>query len=216
MNSDNPNLDYLYPNLDDPEFNIKITKRKEFYDYKYKAHESKNIEEVSDKLCFSDFELAPHQVFVKNFLSSYTPYNSLLLYHGLGTGKTCSAISVAEEMRDYLKQIDEPNKIIIVASPNVQENFKLQLFDENKLKSENGYWNINSCVGNKLLNEINPLNIKGFTKNQIIQYIKKIINKYYIFFGYTEFGNYISKKSKLSSKMPSKLRSKLPSKLQSK
>jgi superfamily II DNA or RNA helicase len=193
------NFDFLYPSLNDPSFNINISKRKEFYDNKYKIPESKNIEEVSDKLCFSDFELAPHQIFVKNFLSSYTPYNSLLLYHGLGTGKTCTAISVAEEMRDYIKQVDGSNKIIIVASPNVQENFKLQLFDERKLKSDNGYWNINSCVGNKYLNEINPLNIKGLTKKQIIYYVKKIINKYYLFFGYTEFGNYISKKSKISS-----------------
>ena len=38
-------------------------------------------------------------------MSAQTPYNSLLLYHGLGTGKTCSAITVAEEMRDYLKQL---------------------------------------------------------------------------------------------------------------
>ena len=193
------NFDYLYPNLNDPSFNINISKRKEFYDNRYKTPENKNIEEVSDKLCFSDFELAPHQIFVKNFLSSYTPYNSLLLYHGLGTGKTCTAISVAEEMRDYIKQVDGSNKIIIVASPNVQENFKLQLFDESKLKLENGYWNINSCVGNKYLNEINPMNIKGLKKIQIINYIKKIINKYYLFFGYTEFGNHISKKSQISS-----------------
>ena len=193
------NFDFLYPDLNDPSFNIKISKRKEFYDNKYEIPESKNIEEVSDKLCFADFELAPHQIFVKNFLSSSTPYNSLLLYHGLGTGKTCSAISIAEEMRDYIKQIDGSNKIIIVASPNVQENFKLQLFDERKLKLNNGYWNINSCIGNKFLNEINPLNIKGLSKKQIIYYVKKIINKFYLFFGYTEFGNYISKKSKVSS-----------------
>ena len=31
-------------------------------------------------------------------------------------------------------------KIFIVASPNVQTNFRLQLFDENKLKQDNGMW----------------------------------------------------------------------------
>ena len=49
----------------------------------------KSIEEEAEKLCNSEFELLPHQMFIKNFLSNYTPYNSLFLYHGLGTGKTC-------------------------------------------------------------------------------------------------------------------------------
>ena len=96
----------------------------------------------AEKLCNAEFELAPHQLFVRNFLSFNTPYNSLLLYHGLGTGKTCSAITVSEEMRDYMKQMGITQRIIIVASPNVQENFKLQLFDERKLKQVNGVWNM--------------------------------------------------------------------------
>ena len=56
------------------------------------------------------FELSPHQLFVKNFLSSQTPYNSLLLFHGLGTGKTCSAIGITEEHRDYIKQTNNEKK----------------------------------------------------------------------------------------------------------
>ena len=88
---------------------------------------NKIAEKISDKLCnVKDFELTNHQQFVRNFLSFETPYNSLLLYHGLGTGKTCSAIGVSEEMRTYLKQMNISERIIIVASPNVQENFKMQ------------------------------------------------------------------------------------------
>lgn len=29
-------------------------------------------------------------------MSPSTPYKSLFLFHGLGTGKTCSAIAIAE------------------------------------------------------------------------------------------------------------------------
>ena len=65
-----------------------------------------------------EFTLLPHQTFIGNFLSFQTPYNNLLLYHGLGTGKTCSAITVCEEMREYMKQMDINQRIIIVASPN--------------------------------------------------------------------------------------------------
>jgi hypothetical protein len=146
-------------------------------------------------MCNTEFELAPHQLFVRNFLSFNTPYNSLLLYHGLGTGKTCSAIGVCEEMRDYMKQMGLSQRIIIVASPNVQENFKLQLFDERKLKLIDGLWNIRACTGNKFIKEINPMNMEGLTKEKVVSQIKRIINSYYLFMGYTEFSNYISKKS---------------------
>jgi superfamily II DNA or RNA helicase len=185
--------DYLYPNLNDINFNIKIAEKKEFNDTKYDGTIYKNIKEYADIIAKAEFELSPHQAFVKNFLSSQTPYNSLLLYHGLGTGKTCSAIGVCEEMRDYMKQMGITKRIIIVASENVQDNFKLQLFDERKLKLVDGVWNIKGCVGNKLLKEINPMNMKGIPKEKIVGQIKNLINNYYVFLGYGQFANYIIK-----------------------
>ena len=125
-------------------------------------------------------------------MSFQTPYSSLLLYHGLGSGKTCSAIGVCEEMRDYMKQMGITKRIIIVASENVQDNFKLQLFDERKLKEINGVWSMRGCIGNKLLKEINPMNMP-MSKEKVISQIKNLINTYYIFLGYVQFANYIIK-----------------------
>ena len=184
---------YLYPNLNDKNFNVKIATKKEFNDTKYDGTIYSNIQEEADRLANADFELSPHQTFVKNFMSFQTPYSSLLLYHGLGSGKTCSAIGVCEEMRDYMKQIGMVKRIIIVASENVQDNFKLQLFDERKLKEIDGVWNIRSCTGNKLLQEINPMSMKGIPKEKVISQIKNLINTYYIFLGYIQFANYIIK-----------------------
>ena len=191
-------LNYLYPDLNDPEFNIKISEKKEFQDMKYDGAIEDPIKKA-EKLCNAEFELAPHQLFVRNFLSFNTPYNSLLLYHGLGTGKTCSAITICEEMRDYMRQMGIAQRIIIVASPSVQENFRLQLFDDRKLKKVNGFWNIYACTGNKYLKEINPTSIKGLPKDKVIRQINRIINNYYLFMGYTEFSNYIVKKSIVDS-----------------
>ena len=78
-------------------------------------------------------------------------------------------------------------RIIIVASPNVQENFKLQLFDERKLELIDGLWNIRACTGNKYIKEINPMNMEGLSKEKVISQIKRIINSYYLFMGYTNF-----------------------------
>ena len=181
----------LYPTLNDPNFNTKIALRKEFFDTKMDVDNTKSVEEEAEILCNAQIELAPNQQFVRNFLSVETPYNSLLLYHGLGTGKTCSAISVAEEMRDYMKQMGINQQIFVIASPNVQENFRLQLFDERELREiEPGVWNIRACTGNKFIKEINPMNMKGLTRDKIIKQIRQLISSHYSFFGYNEFANY--------------------------
>jgi superfamily II DNA or RNA helicase len=189
---------FLYPTLNDPNFNKKIAEKKEFSDTKYDGT-IYNVKEYADILSNAEFELLPQQAFVRNFMSFQTPYNSLLLFHGLGSGKTCSAIGVCEEMRDYLKQMGINKQIIIVASPNVQDNFKLQLFDERKLKEVDGIWTIKGCLGNKLLKEINPTGMKGLKKEKIIQQAKNLINSSYQFLGYLQFSNEIVRNADLDN-----------------
>jgi hypothetical protein len=167
---------------------------------KIKVNIETDFEKQANEICNKDFELAPYQKFIKNFLSIHTPYNGLLLYHGLGTGKTCSAIGVAEETRKYLQYMGYNDRIIIVASPNVQENFYLQLFDESKLELVNGYWTINNCAGQNILNEINILQ-KNLSREKVIKIVKNIISNYYLFMGYTQFGNLIMKKSNITSQL---------------
>lgn len=196
-----PTHDYLYPSLNDNSFNEKITTKQEFNDTQYegiKTEKDENgndvamdVETYSNILSDAPFELQPHQAFVKNFLSLQTPYNSLLLYHGLGSGKTCSAIGVCEEQREYLKQMGINKKIIIIAAPNVQDNFRLQLFDERKLVETDGLWNIRACTGNKMLKEINPTNLRMLTKEMIVKQINHLINTYYSFVGYIQFANMV-------------------------
>lgn len=186
---------HLYPNTNDPNFNIKIATKKEFNDTKYDGAIYADVKKYANEVSVAEFEISPHQSFVRNFLSFQTPYNSLLLYHGLGSGKTCSAIGVSEDMREYLKQVGITKRIIIVASENVQENFKLQLFDERNLKNVDGVWVIKGCIGNRLLKEVNPTNLKEMTRDKIITQIKSIISASYIFMGYGQLANYIIKTS---------------------
>jgi len=201
-------MDDLYPDINDPSFNIKIAKRKEFNEQSISFPE-KSADEESDRLCSASFELSAHQQFVKNFVSINTPYNSLLLYHGLGTGKTCSAIGISEEMRNYMKQMGITKKIIIVASPNVQTNFREQLFDERKMKKIGGVWSIQGCSGQKFLSEINPVNLKGVSRERIIKQVDRIIKSYYVFMGYGEFANFIIKRSNTPETLTEKQREEL-------
>ena len=192
--AEEPDADpFLYPNLNDPNFNIKIAEKAEFADNKVDGTVYEDVKKRAEELANADFELAPHQMFIRNFMSFQTPYNSMLLYGGLGSGKTCSAIGVAEEMRDYMKQMGITKRIIIVASPNVQDNFRRSIFDERKLKLVDGLWNIRDCTGNKLLKEINPMNMRGISKEKVVSQINGLINASYVFLGYVEFANYILK-----------------------
>jgi len=184
---------FLYPLITQPDFNIKIAEKREFNDTKYPEEVIDNVEAQGNFLCNEkEFELMPHQKFVRNFLSSMTPYNGVLLFHGLGTGKTCTAISVAEQTREYYKHLNSSKKIIIIASPNVKENFKTQLFDTRKLKQENGIWNLRACTGKTYLREINPMSMKNLKRKNIIKEVNKIIRASYRFLGYTEFANIVT------------------------
>lgn len=186
---------YLYPHHDDDDFNAKISENNQFADTKYKG-DIQPVEAHAAILCDAEFELAPHQAFVRNFVSNQTPYNGLLLYHGMGSGKTCSAISIAEETRMYQKRTGNIQRIMVVASPNVQDNFRLQLFDERKLQSVDGFWTMASCTGDRLLDEINPNQTKGLKRKDVVRMVKSLINSSYSFKGYIEFANYIVKREK--------------------
>ena len=74
-------------------------------------------------MCDEPFELMPHQLFVKNFLSFQTPYNSLLLYHGLGSGKTLTSIYIAEGLLKN-KSIE---RVYAVTPASLKKNFEKEL-----------------------------------------------------------------------------------------
>ena len=196
---ENPTYILPYPHLDDRQFQKKITVKKEFQ-YRYDG-EIDDVSRKSEIVCKKKSrELFPHQEFIKRYISNDTPYNGMLLYHGLGSGKTCSAIGVTEALRTYSKYIQGFKKIMIVASPNVQENFKLQLFNPSSLKKVNGIWNISGCLGNSFVEELNISQINDLEKEVLIQKINKIISNHYIFLGYVELANIIEKLYRMKHK----------------
>ena len=185
----------LYPNLNDPAFSVKIAKKLEFSETKYKG-DIADVQAMAEKMCNEERELAPHQIFVRNFLSFNTPYNSLLLYHGLGSGKTCAAVGIMEETRHYFKQLGIKNKIFVLAQPNVQNNFKIELFDQRKLVKVNNVWTLKSCIGERLLKEFNA-NTSKTNKEIIVKSINTMIRNSYKFIGYEEFASYITSLSNI-------------------
>ena len=166
-----------YPLFNDPNFNIKISEKKEFNEIysknKLSLHDASKLDQ---QIKNTSFTLNSQQLFIRNFLSLHTPYNNLLLFHGLGTGKTCTSITVAFEKIKYMIQSNINKKIFVVASPNVQNNFKKELYHESKLHNNNGEWNLLTCIGNELLKIINVTN-ENLEKSTLLSRLKQFVNE---------------------------------------
>jgi len=60
----------------------------------------------------------PYQKFIREYMRQSSPYRGILTYHGLGSGKTCTAIATSEAL------FSTANKKIIVMTPfSLRKNF---------------------------------------------------------------------------------------------
>ena len=111
-----------------------------------------------------DFSLLIHQEIVRDYMNIYTPYRGLLLYHGLGAGKTCASIAIAEGMKDN-------KKVIIMTPASLRTNYKSELkYCGDPIYKTNQYWEKINTEGNKhqeqALSEVLGLSIDYIRKNK--------------------------------------------------
>jgi len=180
----------LYPDLDDPRFHEKLFHKLEFAENKQLS--LAQLKEKADTICNpnAEFELSPVQRFVSRYLSAQCPYQSALLYHGVGVGKTCAAISIAES---YL-HIFPNKKVIIVAPPNIQPNFRRTIFDIDAVKisgDENTPNGLKGCTADYYLRRTGTEFEKE--KSVIASRVRDFINARYEFMGYIQFQRYIER-----------------------
>ena len=105
-----------------------------FEPYKQELIEATKEGVTCDSNPEKSFSIATHQKIVRDYIASYTPYRGLLLYHGLGSGKTCSSISIAEGMKNT-------KRIVVMSPASLQKNY----YEELKkcgdfLYRKNQYW----------------------------------------------------------------------------
>ena len=96
-----------------------------------------------------EFIKSSTQKLLSNFAQPKTPYNGLLIWHDVGVGKTCSALSIAENFRDYALQ---QNKKILILTPGskLKQSWLKEIFNINKqefVESQNKTINV-QCTGN--------------------------------------------------------------------
>ena len=69
------------------------------------------------------------QLILKNYISKFTPYDNVLLYHDVGVGKTCSAITIAEGFKEYVTKMNK-RIVVLVKNQNIEKNFINELLSD--------------------------------------------------------------------------------------
>jgi len=185
-----------YPNYSDKNFYNKIFVKNEFYQNLYENlyEDVDDEQDVMAEICnYQDpkdkkkknnkeaqlWKLTSYQIFLKNYLNITTPYNGILLFHGLGSGKSCSAITIAET---YKKTFSSNFKkiLVLVGGQAMNDNFKEQIHNIEKA--------YNQCTYSEYINYF-PTDSPDFKtiKSDIL------INKYYDIDHYQKFANRFNK-----------------------
>ena len=111
-NINNAGVDFMNPYTD---FYKSIYSKKEFNELKLEKTENRPLKGAHYK----------HQKIIARFLSSYTMYNSLLLDHEMGTGKSCSAFAAIEQVKETSNAFK--GALILTRGPRILVNLMKEL-----------------------------------------------------------------------------------------
>ena len=104
-----------------------------FADYRGQNEDAGNItcEQLRNS---NDGSFLQHQKVVRDYLNLYTPYRGVLLYHGLGAGKTASSIAIAEGFKT-------DKRIFVLLPASLKTNFWTEILKYgDPLFRRNQYW----------------------------------------------------------------------------
>ena len=168
--------DFSYPNINDEDFQKKIYEKREFYYHKIpkqsKIDNYSDLKNYRDKICDSStINFLSHQSLLANFINPETPYKGLLIFHGVGSGKTCAAIAIAENFKNLVQKYN--TKIyILVPGPLLKESWKDDLI---------------KCTKETYLKDFNLGYIDNDDKKKAIKNAKYLAMQYYKIMSYRGF-----------------------------
>ena len=201
-NNENDHIFEPYPEPSNKKFNKIILSKKEFYDTKIEYNKIPNLEifnKEANKKCNKTssnptFSLSNSQEFLKRFMSVNTPYNGVMIFHGVGVGKTCAAVTIAEQFRQKIS--DNKKKIYILANQTIHQQWKDTIIDPNKIirAVEKNISKWPQCTGNNYESKLGD--IRRLQKESLFKLVDKIIKNHYVIMGYRQFANHVEKLKK--------------------
>ena len=155
----------------------------------------KNLRTNACEASSSGFKLQSQQRFLRRVLSPDSPTQSVLVVHGTGTGKTCTAIQIAEEY--IIRPEFQYQKVLVIASSSVQDSFARELFDITRV-NPNNFLESKQCTGRRYLDmllrvEQNPKNWDNpIHRSRLQRMANRIIKDFYEFNTYATFGTMVN------------------------
>ena len=191
-----------YPSVEDRDFAAKLMRKTEFQTLQSRPPGAPGTA-CGDKK--QQFTLTPIQNLIARFLHPSTPYKGILLDHGVGVGKTCTAVNVAEL---YLEAM--PHKSVFILAPQaIADGFRSTIFDASKLVEATKEqrlltgerWLSPQCTGMTYLRLSGMANHAD--RDEIQKEVDKWIKQRYHIMGYFKFYNWIQEQMReaLSSSM---------------
>lgn len=160
------------------------------------------LNDIRKKACTlsTAFKLQSHQRFLRRVLSPDSPVRNLLMVHGTGVGKTCTAIQIAEEY--ILRPEYRDHKVLVLANPAVQESFRKEIFDVNRVAlNDLGVLQSTQCTGRRYLEILQRIEGEPRrwsdpeVRDRLNKLAGRILDEFYEFQGYIEFANRIMEAS---------------------
>lgn len=106
-------------------------------------------QEIKGDITNKESDYFVHQRIIREYLLNYTPYRGLLIYHGLGAGKTCGSIAIAESLKNT-------KEVMILTPASLRMNYLKELKKcGDELYKINQHWEwIRDDIGVEILNKL--------------------------------------------------------------
>ncbi len=90
-----------------------------------------------------------HQLFVINYIQQNSPYRGILLYHGLGAGKTAASIGIADGL-------SFENKVVIMLPASLSNNYRSEIkeFSSMMFRKQNNWCFVQSLPNSQIEKEL--------------------------------------------------------------
>lgn len=169
-----------YPKNSSENFQLDLYKKKELYKFRIKhlpefTDTDKIKEYIKIKCLNKTIKMSEHQNMLRNYLTPDSPYSGLLLFHGLGLGKTCAAINIAEGFKSQIEKY-QTRVHILVPGPALKAEWKDQIVkctgDIYKTEKNTNKLFKSSNDENKINTYYRVMSLKSFLKHTLGEKIK--------------------------------------------
>lgn len=146
----------------------------------FKGFKTEKTDRTCETLNTGEHSLLDHQVLVKTYINNRTPYRGLLLYHGLGSGKTFSSIAISE---GFISS----REIIVMTPASLQPNYRDELKKYgNDIIIKKNRWKRNKVTKKWTIDESGKLyeELSEAKKVSLNQFLNDLFEEKYRFYNY--------------------------------